>query len=127
MGAKVSFIAYPFYKPIKIFKCGAVSILSAQDIAAMKIEAISQRGRKRDFIDLYWYGTNREPLDEVILRSMNQYVKQKYNMPHLVKSLTYFIDAEKDPMPKLFFDADWQTIKNYFLREVPRLTRKLLF
>ena len=101
-------------------------MLLPEDIAAMMIEAISQRGKKRDFVDLYWYGVHCEPLDEVILRSMNRYVKQEHNMPHIIKSLTYFKDAEKDPMPKLFFKADWQMIKNYFLREVPRITRKLL-
>lgn len=127
MGAKASFIAYPFYKPVRMFQCGTLRLLSPEDIAAMKIEAISQRGKKRDFVDLYWYAMNCEPLDEVILRSMNQYVKQEHNMPHIIKSLTYFVDAEKDPMPKLFFKADWQTIKGYFQREVPRMARKLLF
>ena len=126
MGAKASFIAYPFYKPLKMFRCGILRMLSPEDIAAMKIEAISQRG-KRDFVDLYWYSINRESLDTVILRSMSQYVKQEHNMPHILKSLTYFADAEKDPMPRLFFNADWKAIRSYFLTEAPKVARKLLF
>ncbi|OGL79000.1 hypothetical protein A3J43_03845 [Candidatus Uhrbacteria bacterium RIFCSPHIGHO2_12_FULL_54_23] len=127
MGAKASFIAYPFYKPLKMFRCGILRMLSPEDIAAMKIEAISQRGKKRDFVDLYWYSINRESLDTVILRSMSQYVKQEHNMPHILKSLTYFADAEKDPMPRLFFNADWKAIRSYFLTEAPKVARKLLF
>lgn len=53
--AKVSFIAYPFFIPKqKIITHGSVRVLDKRDIAVMKITAISQRGRKRDFFDLYW-------------------------------------------------------------------------
>src|SRR3989338_7233206 len=55
-GAKMSFIAYPFFHPkAKRRRYGNIIMLAPEDIAAMKIVAISQRGRKRDFIDLYWY------------------------------------------------------------------------
>ena len=55
LNAKVSFIAYPFFTASKIMlKYGFLNILLPQDIAAMKIVAISQRGRKRDFVDLYY-------------------------------------------------------------------------
>lgn len=52
--AKISFIAYPFFVPKqKVAEYGSVRILSPLDISVMKIVAISQRGRKRDFFDLY--------------------------------------------------------------------------
>jgi len=38
----------------------------------------------------------------------------------------YFEDAESDPMPKLYFKADWAGIKSYFRREVPKITKELL-
>ena len=51
---KVSFIAYPFFVPKqKPIFYGAIRILSPLDIAVMKIIAVSQRGRKRDFFDLF--------------------------------------------------------------------------
>lgn len=47
----MSFIAYPFFVPSKQFlKYGNIRILLPTDIAAMKIVAISQRGRKWDFV-----------------------------------------------------------------------------
>lgn len=127
MNAKMSFIAYPFFKPSRKRKAvGHMRILIPEDIASMKIIAISQRGRKRDFVDLYWYCKNRESLFDIIVRAINQYPGQEKNMQHILKSLVYFKDAENDPMPKIFFDANWKNIKGYFQREVPRIMRKLL-
>lgn len=127
MDAKISFIAYPFFIPSsQMFRFGNIRILVPSDIAAMKIVAISQRGRKRDFVDLYWYCIHRGKLADVINRALLQYPGQEHNLPHILKSLTYFTDAESDPMPKLFFKATWQEIKKYFQKEAPRLAKEFL-
>ncbi len=127
MEAKASFIAYPFFVPAKPFiPCGALRILDASDIAVMKIIAMSQRGRKRDFVDLYWYCHNREPLEDVIARVPVQYPGQRHNIPHFIKSLTYFDDADRDPMPKIFFKAEWSGIKRFFRKEAVAIAKQLL-
>lgn len=126
LGAKVSLIAYPFFKPSKNMRgFGTIKILLPQDVASMKIVAISQRGRKRDFVDLYWYCINREPLKIVLDRAIVQYPGQEKNMPHFLKSLTYFTDAEEDAMPNLNFSVTWKEVTSYFKREVPKLARSL--
>lgn len=126
LGAKVSFIAYPFFKPsAKYVLCGNVRLLIPEDIAAMKIIAISQRGRKRDFVDLYWYCNNREPLKAVLERALAQY-PQKHNIPHFFKSLVYFADAEEDPMPNIYFEVGWKDVKSFFEKEVPRLAKEIM-
>lgn len=125
--AKASFIAYPFFQPAQpLHRFGHIYILDPRDTAVMKIIAISQRGTKRDFIDLYWICKNRETLSEILDRVGAQYPGQEDNMHHILKSLTYFTDAEEDVAPRLFFTADWEDVKKYFAREVPRVTRKLL-
>lgn len=125
--AKTSFIAYPFFLPRKPYHWyGMVRVLDVDDIAVMKIIAISQRGRKRDFIDLYWYCMNQKKLWDVIHCLKNQYPTVSHNYAHIIKSLTYFVDAEEDPMPKLFFKASWTGIKKYFRREVPQVAREIL-
>ena len=127
LDAKVSFIAYPFFHPSpKRKSLGYVQILIPKDIAAMKIIAISQRGRKRDFVDLYWNSKNKEPIYDVIIRAIHQYPGQGDNLHHILKSLVYFEDAEEDPMPKIFFDATWKEIKQYFQREIPNITKEFL-
>src|SRR3989344_268545 len=126
-GAKASFIAYPFFVASGTFtRFGTIKILPAEDIAVMKIIAISQRCRKRDFIDLYWYTQNQEPLETVLSRVQKHYPTKNLNFPHFIKSLTYFAEAEDDPMPTLFFDATWEQVKKYFRAEVPRIARKLI-
>jgi hypothetical protein len=37
-----------------------------------------------------------------------------------------FADAEDDVMPAVFFDADWERVKLWFEREVPRAAKTLL-
>lgn len=127
MKTQISFIAYPFFVPSnQKLLCGEVRLLLPEDIAVMKIIALSQRGRKRDFVDVYWYCRNRESLSAILPRVLNQYPGQAHNIPHIFKSLTFFDDAEQDPMPEIFFSADWKTIKKYFQNEVPKLAREIL-
>ncbi|MFH1253631.1 MAG: nucleotidyl transferase AbiEii/AbiGii toxin family protein [Candidatus Uhrbacteria bacterium] len=125
-GAKMSFIAYPFFHPSrKKIKVGNVNILIVDDIAVMKIIAISQRGRKRDFFDLFWYCQNREPLINVLQRVAKQYPEQKHNFNHIVKSLTYFEDAENDLMPVILFRINWHDVKKFFLKEAKTIAQEL--
>lgn len=126
-GAKMSFIAYPSFKHTeKSHWYGNVRVLTPMDIAVMKIIAISQRGRKRDFIDLFWYVQNKESLLVVMKKLPAQYPSVTHGYHHILESMMYFVDAEADPMPKLFFDADWKTIKAYFQAEVPNVAKELL-
>ncbi|MEK7098627.1 MAG: nucleotidyl transferase AbiEii/AbiGii toxin family protein [Patescibacteria group bacterium] len=127
LGASASFIAYPFFVPQEPFlPYGNVRVLSAKDIAVMKIVAISQRGRKRDFLDLYWYAQNREPLIRVMQRLPVQYPTVAHDYHHVLKSLVYFDDAEEDPVPRLNFKADWNEVKEFFRREVASVAKELL-
>lgn len=132
--AKMSLIAYPFFQPSGDFlRCGTIRILKPHDIAAMKIVAISQRGRKRDFVDLYWYLNFYEParergmhpLQDTLDRVLEQYPSQKDNLPHFLKSLTYFDDAENDPMPTCHFPITWPKIKTYFRHEAEKACREI--
>ncbi len=126
-GAKISFIAYPFFISKQNFiNYGAVKILQPTDIAVMKIIAISQRGRKRDFFDLYWCVKNLEPLDKIIKMLPAQYPSVAHDYHHILKSMMYFEDAENDPEPIIFFKTNWKEIKEFFKKEIPVITKKLI-
>ena len=126
-GAKISFIAYPFFDPSSArLQCGHVLMLVPNDIMAMKVLAISQRGKKRDFVDMYWYCVVRGgSLPETVRRAVAQFPGKEHNIPHFLKSLVYFEDAEGDPMPALNFKADWETVKAYFRKEIPKIAEEL--
>lgn len=128
LGAKVSFIAYPFFVPKqKFIKYGSIRILQPLDIAVMKIVAISQRGRKRDFFDLYWCARNVAPLIEIIKKLPEQYPSVAHDYHHILKSMVYFEDAESDPDPEVKFEASWKKVKKFFEKEIPIITEELVF
>lgn len=126
-GAKVSFIAYPFFIPRQKPKLyGSVRILSPRDIATMKVVAISQRGRKRDFFDLYWCAKNIESLESIIKRLKEQYPSVVQDYHHILKSMIFFEDAENDPEPEICFDASWKKVKNFFTKEIPIIAERIM-
>lgn len=126
-GSKVSFIAYPFFVPRKPFhQYGCVRVLDVKDIAVMKIIAISQRGRKRDFVDLYWHMIHNESLMEILRRLPEQYPAVTHNYHHILKALEYFADADGEPMPRLFFEANWKEIKKFFRDETLKAAKQIL-
>ena len=125
-GAKMSLIAYPsFHIEKPLLKAGALSIITPPDIAAMKVIAVSQRGKKRDFFDLYWISLNIQPLFESIEAAQKQYAV-RHNPTHILKSLVYFEDADNDPEPEIYFKADWQKVKTFFEREIPIITKRIV-
>ena len=126
-GAKVSFIAYPFFIPKQEpLRHGTIRVLDRIDIGVMKITAISQRGRKRDFFDLYWCAHNVEPLENIIKRLKVQYPMVAHDYHHILKSMVYFEDAESDPEPEICFPADWKKVKKFFIKEIPTIAVKIM-
>lgn len=126
-GAKVSFIAYPFFIPKQNYLLyGSIKVLALKDIAVMKIIAISQRGRKRDFFDLFWLAHNIEPLENIILKLKEQYPSVAHDYHHILKSLVYFTDAETDPEPEIYFKANWKEVKKFFKKEVLAVAQKIM-
>ena len=80
-----------------------------KDLACMKLSAIAQRGARKDFIDLY--ALLREGFS---LADMLGWYQEKFNVQelgHVLYSLVYFADAEAEPMPRMIWNADWQTVK----------------
>lgn len=99
----------------------SVSIADIRDVAAMKIDAISSRGAKRDFIDLYYICRAGYALKEVFDFYDKKYGKLTSNFVHIQKSLIYFEDAEPDEMPRMLKETRWEDVKSYFEYEVRKL------
>ena len=118
-GVKVSFLGYhyPLLFPTNLlsFASGSsVSVADLRDIACMKISAISSRGTKRDFVDLYTIAQEYN-VSELLTLFDKKFSKTSYNRVHLLKSLVYFVDAETEPMPKMLHPLDWEKVKKFFL------------
>ena len=91
----LSFFYYP-YKLLKpLIKYESVNLASRQDIAAMKVAAIVQRGKRRDFIDIYFL-LQRLSLKEIIKFAIQKY--PGYQEMLILRALIYFEDAEKEEL-----------------------------
>jgi Nucleotidyl transferase AbiEii toxin, Type IV TA system len=120
-GIKVSFFGYdyPILFPLETFL--DVPVADPRDIACRKLGAIAGRGTRRDFVDLYvvakQYGLSR-----LLEWFQQKYAQANYSMVHVLKSLTYFEDAEKDPMPDMLEPFSWEEVKRFFSSEVPHFS-----
>ena len=89
----------------------------------MKIAAISDRGAKKDFIDLYFIIKIEKKL--TLKECLELYDKKfntlKQNKIHILKSLLYFEDAEKQAGIKMIKKVEWQEVVKFFIREVRAL------
>ena len=117
-GIKVDCVNYPYEWLEECKVLDGLRLASVNDIAAMKISAIVSRGTKKDFIDLHFL------LKEMSLNQILDLYDKKYpdgSRFIAIKSLTYFEDAESDPMPYMFNDVTWDDVKGSIITEVQKL------
>jgi hypothetical protein len=88
-----------------------------RDIALMKLAAISGRGSRKDFVDLYTILRGGLPLEQCFEWLPEKYGEGRVNSYHVLKSLAYFGDAEREPMPRMLEPFDWEECKAFFVRE----------
>jgi len=113
---KVSFIGYPYPLLFLTDRFSTVEVADARDIACMKLSAVSSRGTRRDFVDLY-LAAKEYSLGEILDLFARKYAGIEYSRLHLLKSLTYFDDAETDPPLEMLTEISWADVKDFFTGE----------
>lgn len=121
-GVKVSFLHYPYPSIFPPRLYDQLVVADPRDIACMKVEAIAHRGSRRDFVDLYVAATEYG-LAQILDWFAKKYAAVSYNRTHLMKALTYFRDAEEEPLPDLLVRIEWTAVTRFFESEAPRLPR----
>ena len=115
---------YPLLRPLVDSPWG-VLLADVDDIAAMKISALAGRGSRKDFVDLYVYARDVAPLDQAFVRFREKYRGVTVDPYHLLRSLSFFEDAEAEAMPEVLGDIPWEIVKAFFRAEAARLYREL--
>lgn len=120
-----------FYSYPLLFKTNnflGADIADIRDIAAMKIAAISDRNTKKDFIDLYFIIEAEKilSLKDALKLYDKKFKALRQNQVHILKSLQYFADAEKEAMPKMIKPVSWRNVKSFFQKEIKDLSKELL-
>lgn len=117
---KISFFYYPYKLLFPLKDFSNVKLADERDIACMKIDAASDRGSKKDFIDLYFL-LKKYSLKELLDLFDKKYKDIKYNKFHILKSLIFFEQAEKEPMPIMLKEIQWEQVKNFFKKEIKNI------
>ena len=117
-GVKVDLLAhrYPLIAPFT--EDSGIRFWSVEDVIAMKLGAVSGRGAKKDFWDL------AELLNHFSLLEMLGFFTAKYansDPGYVVRSLTYFDDAESQTDPITLNDVTWPQVKQRVLQAVREL------
>lgn len=124
-GIKISFFRYDYPLIGRTEFFDGIKVLSEKDLIAMKIDTISSRGTRRDFIDLYFL-VKKVNLLEAFELYQKKFYKLDLNLGHTLRSLTYFTDADEDKMPKMLAECDWHEVKAFFLKGVPKVLDELV-
>jgi hypothetical protein len=109
-GVKISFLEYGYrlLQPLVADITLPCAVASVEDLAAMKLLAIAQRGAKKDFIDVYALA------ERIDLAEMLDCYRKKFaveDVSRVLYALCYFADADAAPMPQMLVKTDWEQVK----------------
>lgn len=99
-------------------------IASPTDIGLMKLSAINSRGTRRDFIDLYCLRSSIT-LDRLLELAPRKYSDRPSFLAISLRALTYFDDAEQQPMPQMLSTVQWNEVRSYCEEAARILGRRL--
>jgi hypothetical protein len=108
-GVRVSFLEYryPLLRPPR--EAEGLRLAALEDIAAMKLAAVAQRGSKKDFVDVFALGRRFG------LGDMLRFYGEKYRVAdvgHVLVALAYFDDADRERTPMLLQRQSWPAMKD---------------
>ncbi|MBI5883413.1 MAG: nucleotidyl transferase AbiEii/AbiGii toxin family protein [Elusimicrobia bacterium] len=127
-GAEVTFLyyQYPWVRDAVAAGSPPAPLAHPLDIGLMKIEAIAQRGARRDFADLYFICQRELPLAGLLKLYPAKYGENGTPTYHLLKSLAFFEDAERQPEVPTRPKVPWKSVRAFFEGEVSSLAKSLL-
>jgi hypothetical protein len=108
-GIKFDLVNYPYPWLEEMITTKNLRLAGKKDIAAMKLAAITGRGARKDFIDIYFL------LQEFSLGEMLRLYLNKYrdgSIMLVLKSLLYFNDAELEMESVMLTPIKWARIKS---------------
>lgn len=118
-GVKVDFVRFRYRLLFPVLHIEGIRMLEVRDVAPMKLDAVTKRGSKKDFYDIYFL-LQLMPLQEILDLYNEKF--QHSTLFHVIKSLTYFDDAEEQADPVVFDPSvRWEIVKAKLESEVKKL------
>lgn len=117
-GVKVSFLYYQYPRIEELVKISkhSCTMASLHDLGAMKLAAVAQRGSRKDFVDVWALVQHGIDLGQMLALYQKKFATD--DIAHLLMALSYFDDAELEPMPVMLIDVAWSDIQKAIRRWV---------
>ncbi len=99
-----------------------IRMYSVKDIAAMKLNAIANRGTKKDYFDIY------EIMQHFTFAEVISFFEMKYassDTYYIIRSLTYFVDADEEMDLIMIKNYKWEVVKQYIERQIATYSKSL--
>lgn len=90
----------------------------------MKLAAINSRGTRRDFVDIFCL-RNLVSLETLFNLAPEKYPDRSQFLAVAVRALSYFEDAEQEPMPRMLIPIEWQAVRDYCEDASKKMVRRL--
>lgn len=119
---KTDLVYFPIKPMREVIVIDGVRLLNLEDLAAMKLNVIANRGAKKDFYDLYFLLQHFKV--EKLVELFSEKFKQQ-DVFGLSRSLLYFQDADEEDTQIMVLkekSLTWETVKKTIITE----TRKLV-
>jgi hypothetical protein len=111
---------YPLIEPLEDYR--GISVISAIDLALMKLGALISRGTKRDFVDIFLI-CRKIPLAEILARASEKFGHVRDFPLQALKGLADTSLAIDEPMPALDAAVDWGDVEAWIRGEVRKVGR----
>jgi hypothetical protein len=116
-GVKLSFFQVAEEFLFKPSPYSFFQVADPRDIALMKLLAITNRGSRKDFVDLYTILRDGPCLKEYLDMLPARYGQGRLSDYQVLLNLTWFYDAESEPLPVMLEPFDWKECRSFFERE----------
>jgi predicted nucleotidyltransferase component of viral defense system len=120
-GVRCSFFFYEVPLLFPPIPYEGLKVADWRDIIAEKFKTISQRGSKKDFFDVFAVVRSKMlTIQDGVTVFKKRFEATGINNYHVLRSLTYFEDAEEEPDPVLLRrnDFGWEEVKTFFVSHI---------
>lgn len=102
-----------------------VPVATVEEIGAMKLAAVIDRGTRKDMVDLY-YILLQTPIEKLFEVAAVKYANVRTFAISATRALAYSVDAEALPMPQMLDRTPWSKMKQFLEKQALNAGRKHL-
>jgi Nucleotidyl transferase AbiEii toxin, Type IV TA system len=116
-GVGVSLFRLPLYPLVKEpLLVDRIRLATLEEIGAMKLAAIIDRGTRKDMVDLYFI-LQSTSLETIFRVAAIKYARVRSFPVSAIRAMAYFSDAEALPMPRMLDRTPWSKMKVFLEKQ----------